>query len=262
VGDDRAPPPRLVTAEARPLLRVPVTPLAPGRATLDAETARYVTRVHRLGAGDAILAFDPTRAVEAVATIVEAASRVTIDVGDVARSTHLPPREVTLFQGIPKGGKIDDIVRDATELGVTRVVLVACARSQGGPAPRADRLARVALEAARQCGRGDVPEIIGPVVFDALADATGTRVALVPEATRSFAAILPEEADVVSILVGPEGGLDAREITALGEWSFGLVRLGPFVMRTETAAAAALGAFWSRFGDVSGRPAAGAKKAL
>lgn len=246
MGDDRAPPTGLGPGTGRALLRVPVTPLDAGRVTLDAETARYVTRVHRLEEGDAFVAFDPARAIEARATIVTSGGRTVVELADVAPSTCLPPRAITLFQGIPKGGKIDDIVRDATELGVSRVVLVSCARSQGSAAPRVDRLARVALEAARQCGRGDVPEIVHAAGFETLRAARGTRLALVPEATRAFAGAVADDTSSVGIVVGPEGGLAPEEVASLEAWGFSLVRLGPFVMRTETAAAAALGALWSR----------------
>jgi 16S rRNA (uracil1498-N3)-methyltransferase len=162
-------------------------------------------------------------------------------------------REVTLIQGACKGDKMDGIVRDATELGVTRIIPAITARSVARPdAARADRWRRIAVEAARQCGRGDAPIIDAPVaLLDALAPGCGVTVALCLDPTAAIALgarlQIVAAATNVTILVGPEGGLDAAELDAASQAGFTRVRLGGLVLRTETVCAAVLGALvvWS-----------------
>jgi 16S rRNA (uracil1498-N3)-methyltransferase len=236
----------------KPPLRVPVEGLAEGTCDLPPEAAAYATRVHRLGLGDSLVLFDPDAATEADASIEAAGKhRVTVRVATVRAARHVPTREVTLLQGVSKGDKLDAIVRDATELGATRLVPVLCERSVARPdAARARRWRKVAVEAARQCGRGDAPSISAPMSFaDAISEASKTalRVCLDPAAPRSLAAAWSAlGAQPVVLAVGPEGGFTDAEI-ALAE-SAGFVRasLGPLVLRTETVCAAVLGALLAR----------------
>jgi 16S rRNA (uracil1498-N3)-methyltransferase len=234
------------------VLRVPVHQLEAGEITLDPEASRYVARVRRVREGESILLFEPRDAREAEATVVEIGrAGVRCRVGTVRPSTARPRRQATLLQGIGKGEKLDAIVRDATELGATRVVAVETERSvvrlgQRGE-ERRDRWRRVAVEAARQCGRGDVPEVIGPLSWaDALAingGAPALRICLWENASDpigpSLRALLPESPLVIA--VGPEGGLEEAEIDLARSHGFAIVSLGPFILRTETVAAAVLG---------------------
>ena len=230
-------------------LRVPMEmeAVAPGPRTLDAEAAAYVSRVHRLGPGDRLVVFDPERGIEADAEIVEAGKRaVTVLVGP-ARPASVPAlRPVTLIQGVGKGDKMDGIVRDATELGATRLVPALCARSVARPdAARSARWRRIAVEAARQCGRGDAPVIEAPLGFEeALGTAgAGTLLCLDPRAGirlgGTLARLGPEP---VVLAVGPEGGFTDEELAAAERAGFTRVTLGPLVLRTETVCAAVLGA--------------------
>jgi 16S rRNA (uracil1498-N3)-methyltransferase len=235
-------------------LRVPVTPLAAGDAPLSPETTTYLTRVHRLVVGDAFLAFDPERATEADAELVEITKRGAVArIGSVRAASVLPARAVTLIQGTCKGDKMDGIVRDATELGATRIIPAITARSVARPdAARADRWRRIAVEAARQCGRGDAPIIDAPLSLAAAlasADVAALRLCLDPTAEASLGSLLEmvAAATSVTILVGPEGGLDASEVEAAASAGFTRARLGGLVLRTETVCAAVLGALvvWS-----------------
>jgi len=234
------------------LLRVPLPLSEPGIVHVPSEVAHYITRVHRLGPGDRFIAFDPDRAVEALADI-EAASRgmLTVRVGEPRPATVRPSRRVTLVQATCKGDKMDAIVRDATELGATRIIPAISARSVARPdAARAERWRRITIEAARQCGRGDAPVVDAPVRFDdALHLAISGRGALVgvcldPRADRPLGACLRElspESELV-LVVGPEGGLDEDELAAAERAGFMRARIGPLVLRAETVCAAVLGA--------------------
>lgn len=241
-------------------LRVPCALLASGDVPLSAEATTYLTRVHRLAVGDTFLAFDPQRGIEADAELIEVSKRGCVArIAGIRPASLLPARAVTLIQGTCKGDKMDAIVRDATELGATRIIPAITARSIARPdAARADRWRRIAVEAARQCGRGDAPIVDAPALLPAalaLVDGAAVRLCLDPTAATSLGSRLQivAAATNLAILVGPEGGLDAAELEAAERAGFERVRIGGFVLRTETVCAAVLGALvvWSGRGEAS-----------
>jgi 16S rRNA (uracil1498-N3)-methyltransferase len=235
---------------SRDALRVPLEGLAPGDRALGAEASAYVAQVRRLGPGDRMVVFDPERAEEADAEVVGVSRRaVTVRVGEARPAALRPARAVTLVQGAGKGDKVDAVVRDATELGVTRILPAICARSVARPdAARAARWRRIAVEAARQCGRGDAPAIGAPVAFEEAvqraAEGASARLCLDPRAevglAEGLAGVVAGAA--VAFAVGPEGGLTGEELAAAERAGFVRVTLGPLVLRTETVCAAVLGA--------------------
>lgn len=241
---------------SRGRLRVPFTPLAPGLLPLPDDTAAYVVRVHRLKVGDRFDVFDPERGMEAEAEVVSlpgarGASPV-VRVGDLSAAPVLPSRRVTLVQALSKGEKMDSVVRDATELGATRVAPAVAERSVARPedaAGRADRYRRIAVQAARQCGRGDAPRIdvpapLGSIVAEFAGRSDVVGLVMDPGARsplRSRLMDLSPAAEVV-IVVGPEGGFTEAELEQCKRSGFTRVSLGPFTLRTETVCAAVLGA--------------------
>jgi 16S rRNA (uracil1498-N3)-methyltransferase len=268
---------------SRRRVRLPLSGLRAGPMALPTEAAHYLLRVHRLGPGDRFVAFDPDAALEADAELLpreppagealgngarqarsDGASaalrrrqggirRVSILVGEPRPASLRPGREVTLVQGLGKGDKTEAVVRDATELGVRRFMPVATERSVRRPS-RAEvpleRWRRIAQQAARQCGRGDVPAILPLTELDAalgrlapLAPST-LGLCLHPEGDEALGAVLAQHAACreVIVLVGPEGGFSPAEIARARELGFRVVALGPLVLRTETACAAVMGA--------------------
>lgn len=223
------------------LLRVPMSDLAAGERDLDPEQSRYVVRVHRKRIGERFIAFDPTRGVECDAELV-GKNRARLDAPRPARAA--PTREVTWIHGCPKGEKADAIVRDATELGATRIVFVYTARIVAKPAfSRVERWVRVAREAARQCGRGDVPAIELVTKWEA-AIATcdaDVRVCLDPRGA-PLRDVLASARGSLAFAAGPEGGLTDAEVALAERSGFVTCRLGALVLRTETVPAAVLGA--------------------
>jgi 16S rRNA (uracil1498-N3)-methyltransferase len=223
------------------MLRVPLHDLVEGERELDAAAARYVTRVHRLRRGDSFVAFDPDKRLEAESEILESGRRVRVRLGPPRASTAVATRKITLLQASVTANKLDQVVRDATELGATEVVVIATDRATQR---RNKRWERIAVEAARQAGRGDAPAISGPVPLSKALARTGVRLCLHPSAEESFAAALRgvDPDAPVSIAIGPEGGFSDDEIALMREAGYRVVRLGRFVMRTETVCAAVLGA--------------------
>jgi 16S rRNA (uracil1498-N3)-methyltransferase len=240
---DETPPCASPEDAAERVLRVPLANLGAGHRELDADTARYVTRVHRLVAGASFLAFDPARAEEADVVVQSVGRRTLVEVSTPRASRRVPNRQLTVVQAASKGSKLDHVLRDATELGVTRFVVAIGDRSVRKPdGGNAARWRRIAEEAARQCGRGDMPSIDGPTpLVDALREPGELRWLLEPrgEPPSIEASVGARRAIVV---IGPEGGFTPAELDAAKHLGFQRVTLGDFVLRTETACAAAIGA--------------------
>ncbi|HEX4335874.1 MAG TPA: RsmE family RNA methyltransferase [Polyangiaceae bacterium] len=232
-------------------LRVPLSPLRSGEVVLDEPAARYVGRVHRLGAGDRFVAFDPEAASEADVEITSAGRDVRVRIGELRRAANVATPGLTLFQGIGKADKPEQVLRAATVLGVEHVVFVESRRAVVRAGERGDAKRRrwqaVAVEAARQSGRGDVPRVSGPLPLDEavnLSSGSMHRVYLSPDAERGLADVLDgvRRAATLAVFIGPEGGLDGEEEAALAASGFVSAALGQFVLRTETATVAVLGA--------------------
>jgi 16S rRNA (uracil1498-N3)-methyltransferase len=234
-------------------VRIPVSDLAPGERLLDERGSRHLAVVLRLGAGDAFVAFDPERGVEADGRIARVhGGKVHAELGTTRPAKVSAPLPVTWIQGLAKGDKMDAIVRDATELGATRVVPAATARAvvrlEGARAEqRRRRWTRIAEEAARQCGRADPPAVECPMPWrDALRLASAGACFCLYEAAEEplgpiLASSLRSEA-AFAFAAGPEGGLTYGEVEEARAVGFHVVSLGDLVLRTETVASCVLGA--------------------
>ncbi|AKU99316.1 Ribosomal RNA small subunit methyltransferase E [Labilithrix luteola] len=236
-------------------IRAPIVKLTAGRMTLTHETSHYLCRVLRLRAGDAFLAFDPEALLEADATITVASdSAAEITVSETRGAKVVADVPLVLVYALAKGDKVDAVVRDATELGATRVVVARTERAivkadEAKAANKLDRFRRVAEQAARQSGRADPPKIEGVYDFAAALEAaksdTQARYCLDVRGTVELGALLPAAITTrsgIAFAIGPEGGLTDREVEAARAHGFEIVTLGRFVLRTETVAAAVLGA--------------------
>lgn len=246
--------------------RVPLSNVAAGDRRLEGATAHYVAHVLRLGAGDEFTAFDPAAVREADAVVIEVErDSVVIRLGSVREGSLRAPRSITWVQGLVKGDKCDAVVRDATELGATRIVLSATRRSvirldvARGLARRA-RWTNIAEQAARQCGRSDVPEVGTSKRWEDALDSCASadvRFCLWEGATEPLAQPLLDalaRGARLAFACGPEGGLDEDEVRIAADRGWVTASLGPLILRTETVAAAVLGAvlIWAdSFGDVA-----------
>jgi 16S rRNA (uracil1498-N3)-methyltransferase len=234
------------------------TPLEPGtRITLEGNAASHVTRVLRLRVGAAVTLFNGQGG-EYSASIDKAhGGSVTVAVGESHTIERESPLSVTLAQGVSRGERMDLVVQKATELGVSRLVPLLTERSivQLDAQHAQRKLSHwraIAAGACEQCGRNRLPEIAQPIAladFLRAAKSGASRgLLLAPEATQRIGGTL-KSATAVSVLVGPEGGLSGEEQQAAIAAGFTPVRLGPRVLRTETAAIAALAVLQREFGD-------------
>ena len=231
-------------------LRVPLDGLAPGVCPLGAPLGRYVTRVHRLGPGSRLCLFDPETGLEAEGELVDGPSPEVWCRVDELRPSGYRPLPVHLLQGLGKADKPDEVIRAATALGVASVHLVQTERSVARltaerASARIERWRRIAIEAARQSGRGVIPVLGGPSPLpDALAVVSAaTRIILAASAEPLFCRLGRWRArEPLALLVGPEGGLDPGERLLAASAGFLPASLGSTTLRTELAGVAALGA--------------------
>lgn len=236
-----------------------IDPPAGGVAFLPPEEAKHAAKVLRLRPGDEVCGMDG------------AGRRWRCEVGEVSGGVtvrlleELPPNEapvrVTVYEGLPKADKLDFIAQKLTELGAAALVPVRMARSvvkldDRDARKRQERLAKIAREAAKQCGRG-VPLAVAEAMgwgealkemarHDALLipweDARGVRLSDVHRE-------LPQARDI-GIVIGPEGGMTETEVAAMIEAGGRAVTLGPRILRTETAALTAAALVMQLWGDL------------
>lgn len=224
---------------------------------LPTPAAQHVARVLRLSAGDPITVFNGDGC-DYPASIVHADKRgVSVRLAAKIPLANESPLRLTLAQAVVRGEKMDLIVQKATELGVARIVPLLTERSEIKlDAARAEkRLTHwraVAISACEQSGRARLPEIHAPVPLsswlDGLGADAGLRLALLPQATRSSRELRFSDTGGL-LVVGPEGGLGERDIALLTAAGFDGLRLGPRILRTETAGLAALAALQALHGD-------------
>lgn len=227
--------------------------------------ASHVTRVLRMQTGESLRAFNGHGG-EFDANI-ESIRRdaVTLRIGTHQTIERESPLHITLLQGIARGEKMDLILQKATELGVAAVVPVTTARStvrldeEAAHRKHAHWLG-VLIGACEQCGRNRIPTIAAPSGLATVVGGSQAQLKLLlepePEAgalRTLLARVLRSEAQHLSVcmLVGPEGGLDPHEVLSAKQAGFLPCRLGPRVLRTETAALTALAALQVLAGDLT-----------
>lgn len=229
------------------------------RMALPQNAARHAGRVLRLRAGDDLVLFDGAGG-EYAARIVELGrDQVTVDVLEWRDAESEAPIRITLVQALQAGEKMDLTVQKAVELGVTRIVPVASTRSvvrlDGERAQRRlEHWRGVVVSACEQCGRNRVPEVTPLAGLDRWlgrpVDAGVLRLMLAPGAAATLDGIAaPAPAGEIELLIGAEGGLTPEEVALAGAAGYLSIRLGPRILRTETAGLAALAAIQCLWGD-------------
>lgn len=233
--------------------------LLPGALLMLPENAaRHAVRVLRLGAGDAMTLFDG-RGGEYAARIAQVRKdAVEVEVLSWQERECESPLDIRLVQALQSGDRMDLTVQKAVELGVTSIQPVSSRRSvvrlDGERAVRrVEHWQGVAASACEQCGRNRVP-VVAPLVslehWLAQPGSVPLRLMLLPQAERCLHDLPP--ASALELLIGAEGGLEPREEAMAEAAGFIGVRLGPRVLRTETAGLAALAAIQTLWGDFQG----------
>ena len=234
------------------LTRVPLAGLETGERKLDPKTAHYLCDVLRLRAGEKFVAFDPESKRQADARLAVSEDGVYCGIGPLREAERSTDTGIVLVQALGKGDKTEQVIRSATALGVAELHLVESARSVARVNERSDgkrvRWQAIALDAARQCGRADAPKIVGPhrlaQELDAWREQSATKLCLVPGAAQSLRSLTAEWTlgSPIAILIGPEGGLSAEEVSDAQRAGFVAASFGELVLRTEIAGTAVLGA--------------------
>lgn len=225
---------------------------------LGADESAHVSRVLRMRAGERVQLIARERLFEAELTAPDdKAARLRV-------LAELPSPEaaarITLVQGLPKADKAEWIIQKATELGVWDVLPVEMERCIAKAGNKRERWERIALEAAKQSGRAHVPQVFEPVAFSRLTQALAgydavfvaweeERALLLTEAMKRLLAQKPN-AEKIALVIGPEGGIAAREAEVLKAAGALCVSLGKRILRTETAGLCGLAVMMSALGEM------------
>lgn len=227
-------------------------PIKPGEGsyTLDEAESRYLRDVLRMRAGDGITLCDANRTEYEGVISDPSSKRIKIILKSGSPNESEPPYRAILCQGLPKGDKMSSVIQKAVELGVFEILPVTCSRSVSRIDPRdaPEKVARwqkVSLEAARQSGRGLVPQVRLPMSFRETVDeiCRSSDLVLIPwEEANGFSiadALEPFSKSTgtgrISVLIGPEGGFEKSEVEYAVQHGAIAVTLGKRILRTETA---------------------------
>lgn len=232
-------------------IMVPDADLGASEIVLSGEPLRHVSKVLRLGVDAELLLLDGrgNRARAVIRGLSPTEARLLLTDREAVPRSSLPP--LHLLQALPKGrGKMDEIVRRATELGAASIAPASSQRSVARPddgraESRLERWRKIAVEASRQCRRDFLPEILDlrplPEALERFRGSAPGVMLWEEEGSSGFASHLEEVSTArgVVIVIGPEGGFTAGEAQEAREMGYATASLGPLVLRTETAAIAA-----------------------
>ena len=238
-------------------------PLANGaRIALPEAAAAHLLRVLRLGVGDACVLFNGDGFDYAATIISVARKNSTVKIAEVEVAAahfidHESPLRITLAQALARGEKMDWIIQKATELGVAAIQPIVSERTEVKlDDERADKRrahwCAVAIAACEQCGRARLPLIAEPLELHrylAKADFGALKLMLDPQAELTPRMLSLADARAIELVIGPEGGLSGRDRAQLEAAGFQGMKLGPRVLRTETAGLAMIAALQVLAGD-------------
>ena len=226
-----------------------------GELTLDRESSSHIARSLRMRAGETLTLSDG-KGTDFSAEILDTGELVTVRILSAAPCETEPHTRVTLFQALPKGDKMEWIVQKATELGVYAIQPFLSSRCISRPDSRSmekkrARLQKIALEAAQQSGRGQVPEIRPLVGLEELSE-------LMPEKTlfcyekggRRIAELITPGEKEVGLIIGSEGGFSPEEAEFLASHGALTATLGKRILRCETAPLCGLSVILAQTGDI------------
>lgn len=239
---------------------IPPAWLGPSGVTLTGDPARQIRNVLRLRPGDQIIVLDNS-GWEFAVELSQVGQEVRGRLLSRRPAQGEPALQLTLYQGLLKGSKFEWVLQKGTELGLNRFVPTLCARSvtndAGAVAKKRERWERIIAEAAEQSGRGKLPVLAEAMpLAEALAQARSTSLILfpweaAPEEPSLKAILAGQPVQPVALFIGPEGGFTPAEAELAGAAGGHLLKLGPRMLRAETAGlalAAAICYGWGEWG--------------
>ncbi len=228
-----------------PKFFVPHENIMGDRAVIRGADARHITRVLRLREGARLTLCDGAGVDYACEIRAASAEAVELTILSAAACESEPSVAITLFMALPKGDKMEYVIQKAVELGVRRIVPFSGARCvvrlSGKDAERkAERWQKIAAAAAKQSGRGIVPEVCAPVAFSEVCAAAGSvdLPLFCYECEEEHAlkrALSAAPFSSAAVVIGPEGGFEQDEVSRAREAGFRIVSLGRRILRCETA---------------------------
>lgn len=224
--------------------------------TIVGADARHIAGSLRMRPGDSLTVCNGHGTDFACVITAADNEQVVLEVTDRHQNRSEPTVEITLYQGLPKGDKLEWIIQKAVELGVTRIVPVVTARSIAKSSSREDqktaRRQKIADEAAGQSGRGILPAVEPPISFgEAIARIQKERTVVFYECGGApLSTLLTDKPEKLSLFIGPEGGIAPEEIEKLTAAGAKTATLGPRILRCETAPLAALTAVMTLTGNM------------
>ena len=228
--------------------------------TLTSDEARHLRDVLRLKPGDEVYVFDGAGKEFRCSVAHWKRDEVTLDWCEAVDPPHPEsPLQLTLAVALLKGEKFDLVVQKATELGVSQILPVQTRyadihlRDASDAEKRVLRWRRIALEAAKQCGRATVPEIGLPVPLDSLITEgdESLRLMFSERGGDPFEISIEDKCSVVLALIGSEGGWSDEEIATAKDSGWHIVTLAGRVLRAETAAITVTVLLQNRLGDLT-----------
>ena len=209
---------------------------------IDGEDVAHISKVLRMKCGDVITVCDGDGTDFEVSVCEISKDYVKCEIISSCKSISEPSVYITLYQSLPKQGKMETIIQKNTELGVSEFVPVYTKRCVVKPSDKTARWQKVAESAAKQSGRGIIPIVRDVISFDAaikeMADFETKVILYEGEKDTKIKDVVTKGCKKIAVLVGPEGGFEQDEVNKATELGISSVTLGTRILRTETAAAA------------------------
>ena len=231
------------------------------KITITGGDAAHIAKVLRTEVGEVLTLCDGCGTDFSAKVTACSKDSVSLDIIDTTPCLAEPKVLVTLFQGIPKQGKMDYIIEKCTELGISRIVPVATTRSvvkisdKKSEEKKLERWRKIASESVKQCGRGKIPEVTDVMsvaqAIDFSKNLDLTIAAYECENETSLKSVLSSQSPkTVGVFIGPEGGLDDTEVKMFCDADIKTVTLGKRILRTETAGHTVLTAVMYEFNEL------------
>jgi 16S rRNA (uracil1498-N3)-methyltransferase len=227
---------------------------AGGVCALPEDAGHHAVHVLRIRSGDEVTLFNGRGGEYACRVASVQKLKISVDILNHRAIEREAPLRMVLVQGVSSGERMDLTIRKAVELGVAEVRPVLAATSIARPkgeraVARREHWQRIAISACEQCGRNRIPEIHAVVSAQELKAGEASKILLSPRAELRFSDACRNVKEAVTIAAGPEAGFNAAEEAAFLDLGFVPAKLGARVLRTETAALAALAALSALRGD-------------